>query len=155
MQFTKEVQRNETTAYIIIVFTIGGIYELWQWLKSHNKWYRIAFGIGIFGILLIGWANGAIWIIGNENNPANRMYIAVFLVWLIGSIISRFKSNWMARTLFTTAIIQMTIPVFALCIWPAKASWGEAWIIGVFIFNAIFAIIFVLSAVLFQRSSRH
>lgn len=74
MQFTNEVQWNEVIAYIVILMTIGGAYELWRWLKKCNKIYRIAFSVGLTGIFLLGWISGAIGIIGSENNPINLMY---------------------------------------------------------------------------------
>jgi hypothetical protein len=58
----------------------------------------------------------------------------------------------MACTLFAAAAVQMLIPLFALFVWPAQASWGEAGVIGVFIINSIFAMIFVASAWLFRRA---
>jgi hypothetical protein len=58
----------------------------------------------------------------------------------------------MARTLFAAALVQLLVPVVALFIWPAQASWGEAGVTGVFIFNSIFAALFVVSALLFRRA---
>jgi hypothetical protein len=155
MQFTNEVQWNEAVAYSVILLAVGGFYELWQWLKTRTRAYRIAFGVGLAGALLLGWVNGAVGIIGSEDNPANLMYGAVFAVGLIGSLISRFKPRGMARTLFAAALVQMLVPVVALFIWPAQASWGEAGVIAVFVFNSIFAVLFfVVSALLFRRAAR-
>ncbi|MBI4708920.1 MAG: hypothetical protein HY764_01795 [Candidatus Portnoybacteria bacterium] len=153
MQFTNEVQWNEAIAYIVILLAAGGFYELWQWLKTRTRTYRFAFSVGLAGILFLGWVSGAVGIIGSENNPANLMYWAVPAVLLIGSLISRFRPRGMTRTLFATAIVQMLVPVFALFIWPAQTSWGNAGVIGVFIVNSIFAALFVISALLFLRAS--
>jgi len=153
MQFTGEVDWNESIAYSIILLIIGGAYEMVIALKKRNKAYRRAFYTGLAGALLLGWANGAVGIIGSENNPANLMYGAVFAVGLIGALISRFRPRGMARTLFAVALVQVLIPVFALLVWPAKASWGDAGVIGVFVINFIFASIFVVSALLFRRAS--
>jgi len=150
MRFTNEVQWNEAIAYGIILLAIGGFYELLRWLKTRSRVYRLAFGVGLAGLLLLGWANGAVGIIGSENNPANLMYGVVFAVGLIGSLISRFKPRGMARTLFATAVVQILVPLFALFIWPAQAFWGEAGVIGVFVINLIFAMLFVVSALLFH-----
>ena len=77
-------------------------------------------------MFFLGLANGAVGIIGSENNPANLMYWAVFAVRIIGSLISRLRSRGMRITLFITAFVQLAIPVFAFFIWPAQASWGNA-----------------------------
>lgn len=153
MQFTDEVQWNEAAAYSILLLAVGGSYELWQWLKTRSKTYRLAFGVGLAAIFLLGMVSGAVGIIGSENNPANLMYWAVFAAAFIGSLVSRFKSRGMSYALFTAAIIQLLIPVIALNIWPAQASWGDAGVIGVFILNSIFAAIFAASGFLFRRES--
>ncbi|MDO8668932.1 MAG: hypothetical protein Q7K65_01425 [Candidatus Buchananbacteria bacterium] len=153
MLFTDEVSLGEAVAYGIILLAAGGFCELWQWLKTRTKVYRIAFVVGLAGALLLGWANGAVGIIGSENNPANLMYGAVFAVGLIGSTMARFKPRGMAHTLYAAALVQILIPAVALFIWPAKASWGEAGVIGVFIVNSFFALLFVVSALLFRHAT--
>jgi len=153
MQFTDEVQWNEAVAYSVILLAAGGFYEMLQWLKKRTKTYRIAFGLGLAGILLLGWVSGAVGIIGSENNPANLMYWAIPAVLLIGSLISRFKPKGMAYTLFAAAIVQLLVPVFALIISP-EVSWGNAGVIGVFVFNSIFALLFIVSGLLFRRAEQ-
>jgi len=153
MWFTNEVQWNESAAYGLVLLAAGGAFELWQWLKTRHREYRLAFGVGLLGALFVGWVNGAVGIIGSEDNPANLMFGAVFVVGLTGSLAARFKPRGMARTLFAAAIVQLSVPLIALFIWPAQASWGEAGVIGVLVFNAIFAAIFFVSAWLFQRAA--
>ncbi len=154
MRFTNEVQWNEAIVYGVILLIAGGFYELWQWLKTRARAYRFAFGVGLAGVLLLGWVSGAVGIIGSENNPVNLMYWAVPAALLIGSLLSRFRPRGMARTLFAAAVVQMLVPVFALFVWPAKTSWGEAGVIGVFVFNSIFAVLFAGSGLLFLRAAR-
>ncbi|MFA6307461.1 MAG: hypothetical protein WCS88_02130 [Patescibacteria group bacterium] len=150
--FTSEVQWNETIAYIVILLAVGGAYELWQWLKTRDKIYHIAFGLGFMGILLLGWISGAIGIIGSENNSVNLLYWLVPSVGLIGSILSRFKPRGMDLTLFAMAIVQFLVPVVALIVSP-EVSWGNAGVIGVFVVNFIFAAIFTVSALLFRHAN--
>lgn len=150
---TDQSQWSEALGYSMILVIIGITYELWRWLKTQTKIYCLAFLIGLGWMLLLGLANGAVGIIGSENNPANLMYWSVFVVRIIGSLFSHLKSRGMKITLFITALVQLIIPVFAFFIWPAKASWGNAGVIGVFIINLIFALLFVVSALLFGRVS--
>jgi len=152
MQLTNEVQWGEVVAYSIILLVAGGFYELWQWLKTRTKTYRIAFGVGLAGVLLLGWVSGAVGIIGSENQPVNLMYWAVPAVLLTGSLISSFKPRGMARTLFATALVQVLVPVVALIISP-EVNWGGAGVIGVFVFNSIFAVLFAGSGLLFLRAA--
>jgi hypothetical protein len=154
MQFTGELQWTEAVAYSVILLAAGGTYELWQWLRSRSRAYRLAFGVGLAGALLLGWVNGAVGVIGSEDNPANLMYGAVFAVGLAGSLISRFKPRGMARTLFAAAMVQFLVPVVALSSWPARASWGDAGVIGVFILSSMFAGLFFGSGLLFRQAAR-
>jgi len=155
MQFTNfgqvEVQWNEAVAYGVILLAVGGAYELWRWLKTQNGTYRFAFSIGLLGTFLLGWVSGAVGIIGSENQPVNLMYWAIPAVGLIGSLISRFKPRGMVLTLFSVALVQFLVPVVALIISP-EVSWGSAGVIGVFIFNSIFAVLFIISALLFRHA---
>jgi len=150
--FAKEVQWYEAVVYGVMLLAAGGAYELWQWLKTRRGAYRLAFGVGFAGALFLGWVNGAIGIIGSENNPANRMYWAVFAVGLVGSLLSRFKPRGMARVLFAAALVQLAVPVIALTIFP-EAGWGNAGVIGVFVLNSVFAALFAASASLFLRAA--
>lgn len=152
--FTNEVQWNEAIACIVILLAVGGAYELWQWLKTLNRIYRIAFGVGLAGVFLLGWVSGAVGIIGSENNSVNLMYWAVPAVGLIGSLISRFKPRGMMRALFSVAFIQFLVPVTALIISP-EVSWGNAGVIGVFVVNSIFVALFIVSALLFRNASTY
>jgi len=104
------VQWNEAIGYVVILLVAAGFYELWQWLKTRTGMYRIAFGVGLVGMLFLGWVSGAVGIIGSENNSVNLLYWAVFFVGLIGSVISRFKPRGMSYALFATALVQILVP---------------------------------------------
>jgi hypothetical protein len=132
-----------------VLFSVGLTYELIA-RKSNALVYRVAFGLGLLGALLLFWVNGAVGIIGNEDNPANLLYGAVFAVGLIGSLMARFKPRGMARTLFTAAFVQMLIPAIALIFW--NSSFAPD-VVRVFVLNAGFALLFVISGLLFRRSS--
>lgn len=135
----------------VAIFSVGLAYELIA-RRSDKTIYRVAFGTGLAGAFLLFWINAAVGIIGSENQPANFLYGAVFATGLIGSLLARFKPRPMARTLFAAALIQLLVPVVALIIWP-EISWGEAGMLRVFILNAFFAALFVVSALLFRRAA--
>lgn len=152
MQFTDEVQWSLFDFVIMggALFAIGLIYELIA-RQSRNTIYRIAFGVGLLTAFLLFWVNGAVGIIGNEGQPANLLYGAVFIVGLLGSIAARFRPRGMARTLFAAAFVQLLVPVVALMGWP-DISWGEAGMFRVFVLNTAFATLFVASALLFRQA---
>lgn len=154
MQFTSEVNWSLSDFIIIgiIMFSIGLIYELIA-RKSDKTVYRAAFGVALVGVFLLLWVNGAVGIIGSEDHPANLMYGAVLIAGILGSFMSRLKSKGMMITLYVMALVQFFVPIFALIIGPVDASWGETGVIGVFVLNAFFTMLFVISAMLFRRAS--
>jgi hypothetical protein len=156
MQFTDEVKWTLFDFVIMgaALFGVGFAYELAA-RRSEKTVYRVAFGIGLAGAFLLFWVNGAVGIIGNEGQPANLMYGAVFAVGFVGSLMARFEPRGMAHTLFAAAFTQMLVPVIALLIWPPPdTSWSPS-VFGVFVLNAFFAMLFVLSAMLFRRASAY
>ena len=153
MQFTDEIQWSTGDFAIVAValIAVALAYELIA-RKSDKTAYRVAFGIGLMTALLLFWVNGAVGIIGNEGQPANLLYGVVFVIGLIGSLMARFKPKGMYYTLLTATVVQMLIPVVALLIWPPpETSWSPG-IVGVFILTGFFALLFLLSAMLFRRS---
>jgi len=154
MQFTNEVNWSLSDFIImgIILFSIGLSYELIA-RKSEEIVYRSAFGVALAGVFLLLWVNGAVGIIGSEDNPANLMYGMVLIAGILGSFMSRLKSKDMMVTLLVIALIQFIVPIVALIFEPANASWGKTGVIGVFVLNAFFVMLFIISALLFRRTS--
>lgn len=116
--------------------------------KGANTINKAAITITIATILVLFWINGAVGIIGSENNPANLMYFGVIIIVIIGSIISRFKPHKMALTLSMAAFAQILAPVIALIIWKPQIDLG---VLGLFILNGFFVAMFIMSAYLFKK----
>jgi hypothetical protein len=100
---------------------------------------------------ILVWVNGAVGIIGSEDNDANLMYGGVLAVGTIGAIIARFRPRGMARALFAAAFTQALIAVIALIAGLGAPVTGPREIVGV---NAFFVVLFVGSALLFQKAAR-
>ena len=152
MQFTAEVNWDlfDFVFMGVLIFGTGLAYELVA-RKGSAAPYRAGVGFALAASFLLIWMNGAVGIIGSENNPANLLYAGVFAVLLIGAAVVRLEARGMARTLIATAITQALVPVVALIIWRPDFSPG---IIGVFVLNAFFVVLFVLSALFFRRAAR-
>jgi hypothetical protein len=125
-----------------LLFGTGLAYELLT-RKTDSIAYRAAAGVALAAALLLVWINLAVGIIGNEDNPANLMYVGVLAVGIIGAIIARFRPHGMARALLATAFTQMLVAVIAQI-----AELGSA-----FVLNGSFAALWVGSALLFRRAS--
>jgi hypothetical protein len=152
MQFTNEVAWDLADFAVagVLLFGAGLTYELIA-RKAGNITYRAAVGVAVAAALLLVWMNLAVGIIGNEENPANLMYIGVLAVGIIGAIIARFRPRGMARALFATALAQVLIAVIALV--TGLGSSGPIWPRDVFIATGFFATLWFGSALLFRRAS--
>ena len=140
---TKRVDRHR------VLFGAGLTYELVA-SKGDTIAYRLAVGVAVAASLLLVWVNLAVGLIGNEDNPANLMYIGVLAVLFIGAVISRFQPRGMAHASFATALAQALVPVIALTIWKPRVTSGVVNVLGV---NALFVMLFIGSALLLRRAS--
>lgn len=145
MQFTDEVVWDLADFVVagVLLFGAGLTYELVA-RKGGTTAYRAAIGIAVGTGLILIWMNLAVGLIGNEENPANLMYVGVLAVGLFGAIIARFQPGGMARALFATAGAQMLVGVIALI-----AGLGFTLIL-----NGFFAALWIGSAALFQHAAR-
>jgi hypothetical protein len=108
--------------------------------------YRIAFALASIAAFFIIWMNLAVGIIGEPDNPANLMYVAVLAIGALGAIISRFKPHGMARAMFASAFAQALVAIVAV---PA----GMQPFIGLIIINWIFVTLFAASGWMFRQAA--
>ncbi len=150
-QFIGEVSWVDTLAQTgALLIGVGVAVELASRVTGEAA-YRVAVGLALVSALLLGWVNGAVGIIGSEDNNANLMYGGVVVVGVIGAIIARFKPEGMARALFATALAQTLVAVIALVGRLGSPYSGPLEIVSV---NGFFVALFVASAVLFSKAAR-
>ncbi len=116
-----------------------------------NIAYKTAAALALLGALLLFWVNGAVAIIGSENNDANMMYGGVVAIGLTGAIFARFEPLGMARAMLATALAQALVAIIALV-----AGWGMSgpiWPRDVFGATVIFVILWLGCAWLFRRAA--
>lgn len=156
MQFTDEVNWTVGDFVFAAVLLFGslGAYEV-AVRTTGNIAYRAAVGFALAAAFLLIWMNGAVGIIGAEDNPANLMYAGVLALGFIGALTARFQPPGMARALFATALAQALVPVIALTIWkPPVTSVDEFWgVAGVFGLNGFFVVLWLGSAWLFREAA--
>jgi di/tricarboxylate transporter len=131
---------------------VGIVYALAK-RRANNTTYRFAFGAALAAAFLLVWVNGAVGIIGNENNDANMMFFGVLVVGVVGAIIARLQPKGMARAMYATAIAQALVAVIALAanLGPAGTSWP--W--DVLVLTGFFTALWLVSARLFRKAARH
>ncbi len=152
MQFTDEVNWDVADFAVAGALLIGVnvLYEL-ALRMTGDIVYRAAVGVALAAALILVWVNGAVGIIGSENNDANLMYGGVLAVGVIGAIISRFRPHGMARALFAAALTQALIAVIALIAGLGSPESGPLEIVAL---NGFFVALFAGSALLFQKAAR-
>ncbi len=153
MQFIDEVVWDLADFAVagVLLFGAGLTYELIA-RKAGNIAYQAAVGVAVGTALLLVWMNLAVGIIGNEENPANLMYIGVLAVGIIGALVARFQPHGLARVLFATALAQMLVAVIALA--ARVGTSGPVWPRDVLIATGFFATLWLGSALLFRNAAR-
>ena len=119
---------------------------------TRNHAYRYATGVALVAAFVLVWVNGAVGIIGNENNDANLMYFGVLAIGIIGALVARFRPRGMARTLFATALAQMLVAAIAL--FADLGPMGPTWPLDILILTLFFTALWLLSAWLFRVAAR-
>lgn len=150
MQFTDEVAWDLFDFVVAgtLLFGTGLAYTLVAH-KGRAHAYRAGTSMALATTFLLIWINLAVGIIGSEDNPANMLYVAVFLVGLLGAALARLRAFGMARTLFAMALTQALVPFIALIIWQPPLTAGT---LGVLALNTVFVALFIGSGLLFRRA---
>jgi hypothetical protein len=148
MQFSDEVNWDVVDFAFAgaLLLSVGIPFEL-AVRKTSNTAYRAAVGVALVAAFIMVWANGAVGIIGSENNPANLMYYAVLAIGIAGALIVRFQSRGMARTLVATAVAQGGVAVIALIYRVGEAA-------EIVVVNGFFVALWLISARLFGNATR-
>lgn len=153
MQVTDQVVWDVTDFAILatLLAGVGVTFELAA-RKTKNKAHRFAVGVALAAAFILIWVNGAVGIIGTENNDANFMYGGVLAVGIIGAVIARFQPQGMARALVATAIAQVLVAVIALI--AGLGSAAPTWPRAILALTAFFASMWLFSAWLFRKAAR-
>ena len=109
---------------------------------SSNGAFRIASGIAIGTAFLTIWVNLAVGMIGSENNPYNQLFGGVLLLALGGAAVARFRPRSIAWAMAAAATAQLVLGAIGLSVDQRGA-----------IFSMLIALPWLLSALLFRRST--
>ena len=145
MRYTSEVDwtAGDFVVMGVMLFLACGAYELTARLTG-NTAYRAATGIAIGTAFLTVWVNGAVGMLGSEDNPDNLLFGLVLLVGLVGAIVARFRPPGMARAMEAAALVQAAMTVYALV-----GGYRE-----VVLHVGFFVIPWVASAQLYRKATR-
>ena len=144
MRFADEV--NWTVSDFIfaavLLFGSAGIIDLVARANASLA-YRAGVVVAVGTIFLTIWANGAIGMIGNEDNPYNLWFGGVIVLALIGAGAARLRADGMAVAMSLAAGVQALVGALGMA---ADLRGG--------IFSIAFAGLWILAAVLFRKAGR-
>lgn len=126
---------------VMLAVACGGV-ELAVHLSDQNS-YRIAAILALGGGFLMVWANLAVGIIGNENNPQNLLFFGVLAVGVIGALLSRFRASGLVLTLRTMAVAQLLLGI---------AAWALDWAF-LPVFTLFYVALWGMAAQLFAKAA--
>ena len=140
--------------FIFAIVMIGGTGLLFELAArvSQNWAYRGAVALALLASFLIVWINGAVGILGNEDNPANLVFAVVLAIEIAGTIVAKAKAELMVRAMAVTAGAQglIGLVVFARGI-AANEPPGA---FGLLLLIEGFAALWLGSALLFAKAAR-
>lgn len=119
-------------------------------MTTHKATFGLAAGLSIVTAFLLIWLSLGVGIIGQDGDPANRMYFAVIAIGVIGALLSRFQAPGLARTLLAMAFAQTLIATIALL---ARLGYPWSGPLELSLLNGFFIALFLGAAWLFQRST--
>lgn len=138
--------------FAVLAALLGGVglgFEL-AVRKSGHAGYRAGVGVALAAAFLLVWINGAVGVIGSEDEEANLLYGAVVAVAFVGAVAARFRPGGMAWAMAAAALGQVLVPVVAAIVWPGARP--LVWSPQVLGLTAAFAAMWLLSAWLFRRA---
>ncbi len=131
----------------VMFLALASLFELGIYLSKHTM-YRAGFGLALLTGFVIIWGNLAVGFIGSEENPINLLYFAILAVAFLASILVRFDAGKMSHIMYSTGLGIALVPVTAMI---TGTSINEH---SVFVFNLLFAVLFVGSGLLFRNSTK-
>ena len=145
MRFTAEVQWSGVDFLLMGTLLALSCLAIELALRAApNSAYMLAAGIAVGAGFLLLWVNLAVGVIGNEDEPANRMFFAVLALGVIASLMARLRPRGMAVAMLLMALAQIAASV-------ATAVLGEG---HVFVLALVFAAMWLAAAWLFRFSAR-
>ena len=107
MQFTSEVDWTAADFVVaaVLLGSVGLAFELIV-RKSRSLAYRLGAATAVIAAFLTVWVNGAVGMIGAEDNSYNLLFGGVLVLALAGAVLARFEPRGMVRVMLAAAVAQ-------------------------------------------------
>jgi hypothetical protein len=95
MRFTNQVKWSlfDFVFAGTLIFVTGCLFEMARRKAAGSISYKLGAGMALGAVFLLIWINGAVGIIGSENDPINLMYGGVIGIGLLASIAGRLRPS--------------------------------------------------------------
>ena len=112
MRFTDEVDWTVGDFLIaaLLIGIVGISFELTVRVTRSGA-QRAGVAVALAASFLTVWANGAVGMIGNEDNPYNLLFFGVIGIALLGSVAARFRPAGTAVAMLVAAAAQASLGV--------------------------------------------
>jgi hypothetical protein len=143
MRFTPEVNWTAFD-FVFAAALIGGVGVAFEVAvrMTRSVPYRSGVAVALAAAFLLVWVNGAVGMIGSEDNPFNLLFLGVIALALAGAIAARFRAAGTARAMIAAAVAQGAIGVAGMA---ADLRGG--------VLSAALAGLGLLSAALFRKAA--
>jgi len=151
MQFTDEV-RWTPFDFAVAAVMLGGVGLIFEVTAraTRNAAYRGAVAVALAAAFLLVWINGAVGIIGDEDNPLNLLYLGVIAIGFGGAAWSRFRARGASRAMLAAAIATTAICAVAVIVGRSEPP-GT---FGLIVLNGFFIMLLLGAARLFGVAAR-
>ena len=144
VQFTRDVNWTvgDFIFAVVIIGLVGTAFELTVRASSSYA-YRGGIASALAAGFLIVWANGAVGMIGNEDNHYNLLFLGVICLALVGAIVARFRATGLAIAMLVAGFAHIAI-----------AAGGTVTDLRGAVISALLGSLWLISAALFGLAAR-
>jgi hypothetical protein len=134
--------------FILVAIILAAACGAWELAtrRTGSRAYSAGAIVAAGAALLLFFVNGAVGLIGSEDDPVNLLFFGVITLALGGAIIVRFRPEGMARAMAVTAGAQAVAAGLAVAMVPDV----QGFLLG----TAMFVPLWLLSSWLFARAAR-
>jgi hypothetical protein len=139
--------------YVIMGVMLGGAGLVIELIirSSTDRFYRAGAGLAVLAAFLLLWVNGAVGFLGNEDNPANLLFLGVIAIAVVGAVLGTFRAAAMARAMFSAAAAQLLVGAAALAF--GLGSPGNEGLYEAVLGTALFGLLWLISGALFRKAA--
>jgi hypothetical protein len=121
--------------------------------RSGSLAYRAGVAVAVAAGVLLIWVNGAVGLLGDEDNAANLMFFGVLAVAVVGAVLARLRAAGLARAMFAAAAAQVAAGAVALA--GGLGSAGNAGLYEAALSTGVFTPLWLAAGWLFRKAARN